>query len=284
MKALKDRDKTILVSLISSDCDTVKIGDIERALILDVAAAMGTQEKETPKRSREIRARQVRRLVGDAVVSGKMSVVLLLEETHRMHASTLRSLKTLREMEWHGNSPLFTIIMLAQYDPLRNNPSVDEVRLRTDKIEMRGLTAKEVKEYIDRTVGRAFEDDASEAVSRLAGPNNRGQNFLELQDLLCRLMGKAMQHGHKKVKAIDVFALTGGGLKEVRKQAGLSQADVARETGISASEICQIEGGKPHTISPDRVVSTTKAILAVAARRLGEKTVAAEAEREAGAS
>jgi len=276
------RERVITAQLVSSESEAVRITDIERALVLDISAAMGVPE--TPKRSREVRARQVRRIVGDAATEGKMSVVLLLEETHRMHHSTLRSLKTLREMAWKGKAPLFTIIMVGQYDPLRNNPSVDEVRLRTDKIELKGLTAAEIKTYLGKTVGRVFEDDAVEAVSRIGGGNNKGQNFLDLQELLVNLMDKALQHGHKKVKAIDVFAFCGGGLKELRQKSGLSQGDIAREIGISTSEISQIENGKQGTISDGRAVSTRNAILSVVARKMGEKVVAEEAQQEVKAS
>jgi type II secretory pathway predicted ATPase ExeA len=267
-QALADRE-IHEVRVLSADKERLLIADIEREMIY----ALRTNNEEAPRRTRVVRAHQLRRIVGDA--AKKKSVVLVLEEAHRMHAQTLRSLKTLREMDWMGMSPLFTIIMVGQFNPFRQ-PGLDEVRLRTDRVEMRGLTGKEIREYIGHTVGRCFEDDATEAVSRITGCT---QNFLELQHLLCRLMDTAMRHGHKKVRAIDVFSVTGGGLAEVLKKADISQADIARETGISKSEISMIANGRPGSISPDRAAATAKAILNVVAKRLGEKSVAEETQQ-----
>jgi type II secretory pathway predicted ATPase ExeA len=269
-QALAERD-IHEVRILSADKERLVIADIERELIY----ALRTNQEEAPRRTRVVRAHQLRRIAGDA--AKKKSVVLVLEEAHRMHAQTLRSLKTLREMDWMGMSPLFTVIMVGQFNPFRQ-PGLDEVRLRTDRVEMRGLLPKEIKEYIGHTVGRCFEDDAAEAVGRITGC---AQNFLELQHLLCRLLDTALRHGHKKVRAIDVFAATGGGLAEVLKKADISQADIARETGISKSEINMVANGKPGAISADRAQATTRAILNVVAKRLGEKQVADETKEGA---
>jgi type II secretory pathway predicted ATPase ExeA/predicted XRE-type DNA-binding protein len=273
-KALAGRAKTIVVRLASTENEAVTIGDIEKALILDVSEVL--TPVETPKRSREVRARQLRRIVGEASKSDKnYSVILILEDAQCMHAATLRSIKRLRELEYHGMDRLVTVLLTAQWDPFRSQ-ALDEVRLRSDKIEMKGLTSSEIKEYVGHTVGRVFEDDAVEAVSRIGGPNGRGQNFLELQELLCDLMDTALMHGHKKVKAIDVFSKTGGGLKELLKEAGISQADAAREANVTAGEVSVLVNNKQSSISDARAIQTKNALLEIAAKRLKEKAVVAE--------
>ncbi len=265
------------VRVLTADKERISIGDIEREMIL----ALRTTTEEVPRRSRVVRAHQLRRIMGEAVKSQKKNIVLILEESHRLHGQTLRSLKTLREMDWGGICPLFTVIMVGQFDPLKK-PGVDEVRLRADRIEMKGLTPAEVKRYIAETVGRCYEDDAAESVSRLStylsssGEKCHVRNFLELQELLCELMDKAMLHGHKKVRAIDVFSHTGGGLKELRKAAGLSLRDMADKTGVSPTEISLIENDKPSTITEARAMTTRNAVLSVVAKAMGEKKVEEE--------
>lgn len=277
--ALDGRENVVEVRILSSDIESIKIPDILYEMVL----ALRTDPTEQPRRSRTVRAHQVRRLAGEAVKTGKKNIVLILEESHRYHHQTLRSLKTLREMDYAGVAPLFTLIFAGQFDPLKS-PGVDEVRLRTDKIEMKGLTPMEVKRYIAETVGRCFEDDASEAISRLGryvaanGEKCQVRNFLELQELLCELMDTALRHGHKKVRSIDVFSYTGGGLKELRKASGLSLGDMEEKTGISKTELSLIENDKPHTLSQERVMTTRNAVLSVVAKHMGEKKVEAEAK------
>jgi len=226
------------VRVMAADKEWVGIGDIERALILDLS-------QESARRTREIRARQLRRVLGEA--SRQREVVLLLEESHRIHGQTLRSLKSLREMEWMGRSPLFSVVMLAQYDPFREQRGIDEVRLRTDSVSMKGLTAGEVREYVEGTVGRVFEDDATESFSRLG----QAKNFLDLQEMAVGLMGRAMELGKKKVSPFEVFETYGGGLQEIRKRIGMTNETMAKELGISKASVSLLETGKMDRLSPE---------------------------------
>jgi len=226
-----------VVRLVAPEKEWLTIGDIERAMILDLT-------QESPRRTREIRARQLRRVLGE--ISRQKEIVLVIEEAHRIHGNTLRSLKSIREIEWAGRSPLFAVVMLAQFDPMRRT-SLDEVRLRTDNVHMRGLTSSEVYDYIEGTVGRVFEADAIEATSRLSS----GRNFLDLQEILLSLMGRAMELGLKKVTPFEVFDLYGGGLKEIRRRVGMSNDAIAKELGVSKASISLIENGKGDKLSDD---------------------------------
>ncbi len=227
--ALRDKDVTV-VRVLSADKEWVGIGDIERALIFDLS-------QESARRTREIRARQLRRILGEA--SRKTSVVLVLEESHRLHGSTLRALKSLREMEWMGQSPLFTVVMIGQYDPLQR-AAVDEVRLRTDTVAMKGLTQQEIADYIEATVGKAFEPDAIQALSKCG----QARNFLDLQEMAVQVMGRALEVGRKKVTPFEILAIYGGGLKEIRIRTGMTAKAVAEKLGVSTATISLIENGK----------------------------------------
>ena len=243
------------VRLLTSDKEKVLVGDIERALITDLS-------QEEVKRTREIRARQLRRILGES--SRQQEIVLVLEEAHRLHGQTLRSLKTLREMEWMGQSPLFTVIMLGQCDPMRK-PGVDEVRLRTDTIYMKGLTQCEAKGYATEVVGKCFEDAAIEALSRLKS----ARNFLDLQDMLVALMEKALEYGHKKVTPFEIFDMFGGGLKELIRDADISLTELSDATGISKATISLVANDKMDKLTDEMASRTRDAIAEVLRNRAG---------------
>lgn len=183
------------VAVTRGQKEKISIGDIENALVLDLS-------DESPRRGGEARSRQVRRIVGEA--SRKQQVVLVIEEAHRLHGSTLRSLKTLREIQWMGESELFTVVLVGQSDPMAR-AGVSEVRLRTDCVRMHGLSAGEAAGYVRSMLGKHFADEAVETLSEL--PSAR--NFLELQALTVELINLAMAEGREQVTLADVRTLAG---------------------------------------------------------------------------
>ncbi|TAN62573.1 AAA family ATPase [bacterium] len=245
-----------VIRLITPDKERVVVSDIEKALILGLS-------NEQCKRTKEVRARQIRRIIGEA--SREQPVILVLEEAHRMHGQTLRALKTFREMDWMGQSPLFTVVMVGQYDPMRKR-GVDEVRLRTDSVHMRGLAGVEASEYVRHTVGKSFEPDAIEAVSRLNGATN----FLDLQDALINLMGRALGMGQKKVTALEVFDLYGGGVKELLKRYNITLSELEKETGISKATLNLVANDKQSTLTGDTFADSRQAVSEVLRKKLAE--------------
>lgn len=241
--------------LITPDKERVVVSDIEKALILGLS-------NESCKRTKEVRARQIRRILGEA--SREKPVILILEEAHRMHGQTLRALKTFREMEWMGQTPLFTVVMIGQYDPMRKK-YVDEVRLRSDTVHMKGLTDSEVREYIKNTVGKSFEADAIEAVSRLSGT----RNYLDLQEILLALMGKAIELGQKTVSPVEVFELYGGGVKEVMRRVNMSSPEMSVATGIPKSTLSMILNEKQGTMADDTYSEHRRKVVDVLRQKIG---------------
>ena len=213
VKAEFGKSKVRQVVVRSSDKLRLLISDIERAMILDLS-------EETPKRGGEIRARQLRRILGEA--SQKEKIVLIIEEAHRLHGMTLRALKTLREMDWRGETELFAVVLVAQSDPM-NKAGVSEVRLRSDTVHLQGLTVNEIKKYVEETVGRVFSSKAIKAISLLP----ESENYLDLQSILLSLMGRALAEGHGEVQFEDV-------LKEFGSEqiASLEKADVVSLTNV----------------------------------------------------
>jgi len=179
----------------------VKRVDQENLTIADVKTAiiMGLSD-ENVKRGGIVSSAQLRRIVGEA--SRKQQIVVIVEEAQRLHKNTLRSLKTLREMEWMGETELFTIILVAQSDPM-NRAGVSEVRLRSDLVRMQGLSANEAAHYVRETIGKHFDETAIEALAELPA----ARNYLELQALCVELLNSALAEGREQVTTDDVRSI-----------------------------------------------------------------------------
>lgn len=182
-----------IVRVQTADKPRVSIGDIETAMILDLS-------DETPRRSKELRVRQLRRILGET--TGKHSVCIVLEEAHRMHGSTLRALKTLRELEFAGRTNMFSVIMPGQSNPLEK-AGVSELRLRSDAVYMTGLSTAEILGYLGATVGSILESGVPELIAQ----RQESRNFLDLQKTVLSGMFAAMTAGRKAVSAGDVGAV-----------------------------------------------------------------------------
>ena len=252
-----------VVRLITPDKERVVVSDVEKALIL------GLPPFEKCMRTKEVRARQIRRIIGEAAKD--KPVVLILEEAHRMHPQTLKALKTFREMEYHGVRPLFTVVMVGQYDPMTKR-GVDEVRLRTDTVKMKGLSPVEAKQYVMQLMGKQFEEDAAEALSRL----DISRIYGELQGAIVNLLNRALQHGSKKVTPVHVFELYNGGIKELLKKSKMSLPDLSRETGIPVSTLSHVTNDKQGSMTDTTMNQNRAAVASVLAKRL--KTPIEQAE------
>ncbi|MGA3114830.1 MAG: ATP-binding protein [Syntrophobacteraceae bacterium] len=179
------------VRILTPDKTRVTAADIQEALLIELVP------DEKVRQDREIRIRQLRRVLGEASKRG--AVVVVIDEAHRLHGNTLRSLKNLRELAWMGETHLFTVVLIGQSDSTQKM-GMSEVRLRTEVVQMHGLTAAEIGRYVMETVGNVFTEDAIDA---LAGIQD-ARNYLDLQELLVHAMANAIARGAEKVEAKDV--------------------------------------------------------------------------------
>lgn len=200
--------KTVWVS--REDQEKLTIADIKTAMILNLSS-------ENVKRGGIVSSMQLRRVIGEA--SRKQRIVIAIEEAQRLHPNTLKSLKTLREIEWLGETELFTIILVAQSDPM-NRPGVSEVKLRSDIVRMQGLAANEAAHYVRSTIGRHFDDAAIDALSELP----QASNYLELQALCISLLNIALAAGRDQVSVQDVQSIATPTATPIPKGATRKQA------------------------------------------------------------
>lgn len=203
-----------------ADRERITIGDIEKEMIMALS-------DEHPRAGRVLRSKQLRRILGEA--SSKSSIVLVIEEAHRLHGQTLRSLKTLREMDWMGKRELFSVVMVGQSDPMSKR-GVSEVRLRSDSVYMQGLTQAEVGGYIQATVGKVFADDAIQRIAGLADSTN----FLDLQEVLVCLMGDMLATGAEQVTQSAVDAMFSIARESVPRVAVKQGKPASASTGNTA--------------------------------------------------
>lgn len=204
----------------SVDKKRLLISDIEYAIIHGLS-------QEPPKRMKEVRSLQLRRIIGDAAKSKNIAVVI--EEAHHLHHATLRAIKALRELAWMGKANLFSVVLIGQSDAT-GKPGLAEIRLRADSVHMAGMSVEESARYLSDTLGDPVAEDAVKALAE----TSEARNYLDLQHLCIRAMSAAMAEGRNTVTAEDVALVTGAAERKperrpAQKSSGLGKVLARRQ-------------------------------------------------------
>lgn len=214
IKKLSGQDRPVkTVWVTRGDEEKLSIADIKKSMILNLST-------ESVKNGGIVSSMQLRRILGE--VSSKQKVVVIVEEAQRLHPLTLKSLKTLREIEWLGETELFTIVLVAQSDPM-NRPGVSEVKLRSDLVRMQGLSANEAAHYVREALGKHFTDGAIDLLADLP----EARNYLELQALCVELLNIALAAGHEQVTVEDVHVISPAASAPIPRKTAPKAAGVA---------------------------------------------------------
>ena len=200
-RALATHDVTVITAGCL-DRERLTIGDIETEIILSLSG-------ETVRRSRVHRSHQMKRLLGEESARGP--VVLVIDDAHVLHRQTVRALKRLRELEWLRRSPLLGIVLLGQQDPTH---AVDEVRLRSDRLWMEGLTRAEAKRALESALGSVIEPQAAGLVSKHSG----ARNWLGLIEAADRCLAAAAVKGGRRIDAQTVRDALGAPRDEAEEE------------------------------------------------------------------
>lgn len=120
--------------------DSRNITSIMSALILELSG-------ESPRKDIEARRRQLRRILGDAEMNGRI-VILAIDEAQDLHKSTLRGLKKLHELGYGRKDRLFTTILFGQ-PGLVNKISDNELGPRIKRLNLKGLNTAEKRRFIE---------------------------------------------------------------------------------------------------------------------------------------
>ena len=188
-----------------------------------------------------------------------------------MHGQTLRSLKSMLDIEWMGKDRLFSVIMVSQYDPM-SGKVVEEMKRRSDTVQMQGLTVAETREYVSMTVGKHFEADAIEAI----GEVSYSRNFLDIQIGIVSFMVWSISFGRDILQAVDIYEGTGGNLSALLGKAGVTYSELAKETGISTATLNLVANNKSGTLTESKVQTTRTAIMGVLRKREADKNEVGE--------
>ena len=206
------------VTVITAGCldrERLTIGDIETAMILALS-------EETVRRSRVQRSHQVLRLLGEE--STRRPVVLVIDDAHVLHRQTVRALKRLRELEWLRRSPLLGVVLIAQQDATYG---VDEVRLRSDRLWLEGLTRAEAKRALEAALGSVIEPQAGALIAKRPG----ARNWLGLIEAGDRCLAAAAAKGARRITvqvAHDALGAAGDEAEEERPADGGAVSDYLR--------------------------------------------------------
>ena len=170
---------------------------------------------ETPRSQLEYKTRQVKRILTESSRSGCTHVVLI-EEAHDLHHSTLRHLKRLWELE-DGFTRLLSVILLAQPEIMSvldgRSWSTREVVRRIEIVELGALDEPgELEDFLAARIGAgAFEDGAYDAIREtLSRRTQRGAVSiawpLSVANLVTRALNLAAELGQDRVAAATVGA------------------------------------------------------------------------------
>lgn len=153
----QDNDPVIIIQPQTIDKTRLTAIHICDAIIDDVS-----EGNETPKRSMEAKARQIKRLLTDSSRAGNKHC-LVIDEAHDLTIPTLKHLKRFWELE-DGMKRLLAIVLIGQPELKvklnERNADVREVARRCEQVELQPLNAY-VGEYLKHKfnrVGKAFNE------------------------------------------------------------------------------------------------------------------------------
>jgi hypothetical protein len=231
-----------VVRVRSLDKERLRIAAIVNALLFDLST-------ESIRHDFEARSRQLRRVLGTTVVENKRRVVLVIENAHRLHGNTLLALKELREMDFAGRDQLFGIMLIGQSSLKSKVDRLKEIKLRTDFVEMNAengwMTFQERKKFLKTLYGD------------LLGTEVRAQAALsaslpgEMIELVESKMESAYFRGKSSLDISD-FDIP---LDKMKEASGLSNEEIARETGIDRSTVSRIVNNKYQNPKLRKIVS-----------------------------
>jgi hypothetical protein len=108
-----------------------------------------------------------------------------------------------------------------------NKAGVAEVRLRTDTVSMKGLIPEEITGYIKATMGKVFNSECLPLIKSIP----EARNYLNLQNILISVLGRAVANGREKAIADDVTEELGITQAEAVKQADIHTVDTNSQKG-----------------------------------------------------
>lgn len=220
--------KLVVIRDIVTRIEELNVGQIEYKILEQIKAATGDT---TPIRSSAVaRTTQLQRMLGE--FSKQHELVLVLEDGHKMNKQTLINLKRLRELRYNLRERLLTIIILAQPAMRAVLEDLPEVFMRSEVLEMQGLSAEEVGKYLDFKLCPAgkstldlFTPDALTAI-------RKGLHWpLRINHHMTRLLQEAVELGEIPVplSLVEKYVTHENSLHSLFILSGMDLTEVQRE-------------------------------------------------------
>ena len=163
-----------------------------------------------------------------------------------MHANTLRAIKELREAEFAGISPLFSIVLIGHPQLRTKLEQRKEVFWRSDMLELNEsqgwMVYEERLRYLRDVFGPALNDRARERVAMLK------KSPLEMEYFVLQKMKEAALAGKT---VLDEEAIQTS-LLEMKESLGVSLGELAQMTGKGKTTVHEVLHGlntRPENVS-----------------------------------
>jgi len=243
-------EEVIWVKVYNKNKEKVSIGHIMSAMLMEISS-------ETPRRDQEARARQLVRNLGYTVVRGRKKVCVVIEEAHRLNFNVLRSLKELREEDFAGQTPLFSVMLIGHPELRAKVEARKEVYWRTQQMDLSEssgwMSYPERLSFLKTLFGEAITEGAR---SRIAHTRTTPLEMLWLVD---QKMREGLEIGKNRIDE-EMLIQTLGELKEA---AGASISDISAVTGLGRGTVSQALNGK----YPEKERAVRDALLGILNRR-----------------
>lgn len=227
----------------------VQAPDRERLTVGGVQAALIHALGEHPKRANVAASMQLARLLGEAVRREKKKIVLVIDEAHRIHATTIRAIRDLRELRYAGHTHMLSVILIGQPPLVDKINRYGEVSMRFDLLhltEAEGwMTYRERINFLAARFGPALEPDLVHRIAEISrGP-------LHMDNRVRDLMEKARAAGLTTVTN-DLLQVPD---KERLEALGISYAELAREAGVGKTTAFEALEGRGRQETRDKLRS-----------------------------
>lgn len=220
--------KVLVIRDIVSRIETLDISQIEYKILQEIKQQTGDTTPIKP--SSVARLSQLQRMLGE--FSRNNELVLVLEDGHKMKKQTLINLKRLRELRFAMRERLLTIIILAQPAMRTVLEDLPEVFMRSEVVEMQGLSSEEVGAYLEfklkpsgKTPDELFTAEALRAI-------RKGLHWpLRINHHMTRLLQEAVELGEIPVplSLVERYISHENNLQSLRILSGMDLTEIQRE-------------------------------------------------------
>lgn len=229
------------VRIVNEEKERITISSIVTAMLLDLLTAGGdTRPSEPIRRDLEARSRQLQRIMGQRVVGEGRKITVFIENAHRLHPNTIRAIKDLRELDFNGQYPLFSVVLIGHPQLGEKMDAYGEVRCRTTKYELNEatgwMTYRDRIELLKAVYGEALSPKVRELVSTLY------KSPLAMCFTINGKMEQLAKIGATQVKE-DAFDLSPYDYYYSLKEDGITMPDIADAAGVALGTVHNVISG-----------------------------------------